>query len=498
MASSGGSHAAGRTECNFCGAYNPQGLNRCDMCGVAMRRGAVQGLSDVVSPPAAPAGPSACPLCSVQRKNSAVRCEFCGYNFVNPGAPPPSAAVRRPWVCGQCTVQNTDQHELCHVCGAPPPAWKCVGCTLMNEAFLETCTTCRTARPSEQGAMQFAAEIPLRILHPEGEPYDDMHAEVLGRLDAVEGLCTQVGSYLSRSTLMLTNDEPAFFTYLTKEIGDEYVQQLLATKGLINFTPRAHVLPLRTVGDGNCLLHAVCMGMWALDDRDRTMRCAMAASLSEPSGAWVAGVRERWWADTQRVLARLPEGFAVVGDPDSEWDHVVRLPSLSVGDLRPDGRPLGIGGISLLAVHVYVLAQIVMRPIVMHGDDSACADAGDSMAGIFLPSTVAPAACARTPLQLAYTPGHFTLLAPVASAASAAAGPPLCALCTSAGVALPLRFEDPAVPRATLLAQYLDLERLPNGGEAAQIAVGMVHEAVVALDDCLAGARMRFETVRVL
>lgn len=403
--------------------------------------------------------------------------------------------------------------------------WTCVACTLKNDSWAEKCRECRTDRPAE-GEVVFKGEIPLRILQGDDLSYEGMRAQVVGHLEPVANLCHQIGGYLSRSTLVLPRDDAGFFAYLTKEIGDEYVLQLLAGKGLINFNPRAEVLPLRTLGDGNCLLHAACMGMWTIDDHDRVLRNAMSVSLASsptppaaaaavvvddspaeavtapaPAAApamssWIANVRARWWADTQRVLASMPEGFAVIGDADVEWAHVVALPSLTVGDLRPDGRALGIGGISLMAVHVYILAQMVLRPIVVFADDAAAADSGDTMAGIYLPSTVDPAACTRAPLQLAYTPGHFTLL--VASAPTTIAGGPVCALCNGTGTPLPLRFEDPAIIRNELLSRYLDLVRLPNGGDAALIPPGILPDAAAVLDTFLAHARERYTAMRAL
>lgn len=116
-----------------------------------------------------------------------------------------------------------------------------------------------------------------------------------------------------------------------------------------------------------------------------SLRAAVAHAMDHP----VAGteLRVRWERENTAANAALPEEFQV-SDNQAEWRAAVDVLLLDASDRRASGRQVGIGGRSLQSIHVYVLAQLLGRPIVVVADDatSAAAEAGDSLGGIYLPS----------------------------------------------------------------------------------------------------------------
>lgn len=55
------------------------------------------------------------------------------------------------------------------------------------------------------------------------------------------------------------------------------------------------LFPMSTVGDGNCLLHAVSLGMWGFHDRMLTLRKALYTTLQHPFAK--KGLKRRWKYD---------------------------------------------------------------------------------------------------------------------------------------------------------------------------------------------------------
>ena len=75
-------------------------------------------------------------------------------------------------------------------------------------------------------------------------------------------------------------------------------------------------------------------------------------------------------------------------------------------------------GHSLEPAHVWILSQVLRRPIICYGvqrSDWMGVTGGGQPAffrGIYLPLMWEPSDCDPSPLTIAYTPGHFTALVP--------------------------------------------------------------------------------------
>lgn len=279
---------------------------------------------------------------------------------------------------------------------------------------------------------------------------------------------------------------------MSKEIGDEFVQSQLQNKGAINFVPSCTLFALRTNGDGNCLMHAACLAMFAIQDANRTLRNALARVMS--GATWILQVQDKWRTYISQNQAALPEEFQVSSDSFyKEWEHAVLLPRLSPEDARPDGHAYGIGGCSLLNIHVYILAQMLHRPIIIYADEESEVDSGESMAGIYLPSLCDSQRCSRQPLLIAYTPGHFTALIPHRARTSHAA------LSSRSGVPLRVRFEDGRIPWQGLAGTFMNLQRNGQGHFVAALWAGagagsmdeVLPESATVIENYLRGAQGR-------
>jgi hypothetical protein len=141
-------------------------------------------------------------------------------------------------------------------------------------------------------------------------------------------------------------------------------------------------------------------------------------------------------------------------------------------------------------VHVFTLANVLRRPLVIYGDEQAAAAA---LSGIFLPLLWPDPSsqCSRQPVAVLYGWSHFSLLCTVAGEGPAT--PPLLPLSTRDGPLQPrfLTAEEEAAaaappsgsydssgggaapdPPLRLLRRYLDAERLFNGTLGVRLSGG--------------------------
>lgn len=247
------------------------------------------------------------------------------------------------------------------------------------------------------------------------------------------------------------------------------------------------LLPLATVGDGNCLLHAASLGMWGFQDRLLTLRKALYDTLT--SHLAKGAIKRRWrfqqweknkeaggllyseqeWEDewqevlriasTQRRLdheqkaateckkggetaptlasiaekenedthdsATAKDAEDVVDPPKAEQDGIVKKDNEDQSESpAPDGskekitEETEIGAFeSLEDIHVFVLAQVLRRPIIIIADQFLYGFGGEPIApipfgGVYLPLECDPSICMKSPLVLAFDSAHFSPLVP--------------------------------------------------------------------------------------
>ncbi|XP_075986427.1 ubiquitin thioesterase trabid-like isoform X2 [Anticarsia gemmatalis] len=190
---------------------------------------------------------------------------------------------------------------------------------------------------------------------------------------------------------------------LFSELLDRDAQQTLeADPPLINWSlelterlgSRLYALWNRSAGD--CLPDAVCQAAYGVFDRHNALRAALAESLQHGARAFYA----RWAAWERGQAARL---HYAPDEPQlrAEWAR------LQAAAARP--------GAALQQLHVWALAHVLRRPLVVYGEDVVSSFRGDALGyarfrGLYLPLLCERDSCLAAPLALAYTRGHFSAL----------------------------------------------------------------------------------------
>ncbi|CAO2614364.1 OTU domain-containing protein 7A [Lemmus lemmus] len=210
-----------------------------------------------------------------------------------------------------------------------------------------------------------------------------------------------------------------FRSFIERDLIEQATMVALEQAGRLNWwstvcTSCKRLLPLATTGDGNCLLHAASLGMWGFHDRDLVLRKALYTMMR--TGAEREALKRRWrWQQTQQNKEE---------EWEREWTELLKLASSEPRThFSKNGSGTG-GGVdnsedpvyeSLEEFHVFVLAHILRRPIVVVADTMLRDSGGEAFApipfgGIYLPLEVPPNRCHCSPLVLAYDQAHFSAL----------------------------------------------------------------------------------------
>ncbi|KAL7980323.1 hypothetical protein Chor_014652 [Crotalus horridus] len=206
-----------------------------------------------------------------------------------------------------------------------------------------------------------------------------------------------------------------FRSFVERDLIEQATMVALEQAGRLNWwstvcTSCKRLLPLATTGDGNCLLHAASLGMWGFHDRDLVLRKALYAMMR--SGAEREALKRRWrWQQTHQ---NKESGLVYTEEEwEREWSELLKLASSEPRTHISKNGGNG-GGVenseepvyeSLEEFHVFVLAHILRRPIVV-----VRAFAPIPFGGIYLPLEVMPNRCHCSPLVLAYDQAHFSAL----------------------------------------------------------------------------------------
>uniref|UniRef100_A0AAR2J927 ubiquitinyl hydrolase 1 n=1 Tax=Pygocentrus nattereri TaxID=42514 RepID=A0AAR2J927_PYGNA len=216
-----------------------------------------------------------------------------------------------------------------------------------------------------------------------------------------------------------------FRSFIERDLIEQSTMVALEQAGRLNWwstmcTSCKKLLPLATTGDGNCLLHAASLGMWGFHDRDLVLRKSLYAMMK--SGAEREALKRRWrWQQTQQ---NKESGLVYTEEEwEREWNELLKLASSEPRThLSKNGN--ASGGVdnsedpvyeSLEEFHVFVLAHVLRRPIVVVADTMLRDSGGEAFApipfgGLYLPLEVPPNRCHCSPLVLAYDQAHFSAL----------------------------------------------------------------------------------------
>ncbi|XP_041985157.1 ubiquitin thioesterase trabid-like [Aricia agestis] len=171
---------------------------------------------------------------------------------------------------------------------------------------------------------------------------------------------------------------------------------------------RLHALWNRSAGD--CLPDAVCQAAYGVSDRANVLRAALADTLAACRPMYA-----RWAAWERAQAARLhysPEEAQL----RAEWAR------LAAAAARP--------GAALSPLHVWALAHVLRRPLIVYGVDVVRSWRGEALGyagfrGVYLPLLWDAECCSHSPLALGYTRGHFSALVPLEDGCEACAYLPL-------------------------------------------------------------------------
>ncbi|XP_048476365.1 OTU domain-containing protein 7B-like isoform X4 [Rhincodon typus] len=235
-----------------------------------------------------------------------------------------------------------------------------------------------------------------------------------------------------------------FRNFIERDLIEQSMLVALEQAGRLNWWANVdascqRLLPLATTGDGNCLLHAASLGMWGFHDRDLMLRKSLYSMMEK--GGEKEALKRRWrWQQTQqnkevnnsqqhasppphRVLRSVSGLVYTEEEWQKEWDELIKLAS-SEPRIHYGTNGSGCGGVdsseepvyeSLEEFHVFVLAHVLRRPIVVVADTMLRDSGGEAFApipfgGIYLPLEVPANKCHRSPLVLAYDQAHFSAL----------------------------------------------------------------------------------------
>ena len=258
----------------------------------------------------------------------------------------------------------------------------------------------------------------------------------------------------------LTDYPSDFQKFVFDRIVAKDTQEMLEKECCLNWCPSVtKLVPLNTIGDGNCLLHAASLAMWGFQDRDLVLRNAVSHAVNvniENNTLY-----QRW--KHNRAIDNREYGIELEPHQwDQEWEVVKQQTSTSA----LSGRNLD----SLDEFHIFVLANVLRRPILMYAAPKVRSHQSNgtlqkiNFHGVYLPLLWAPDSCKKDPLPLAYHLGHFSALVVVESFKQYRHGLLLLALSDYYSQQLPVRFILPVEDPNTLIMDYLHLVQVPSGG----------------------------------
>ncbi|XP_058796097.1 ubiquitin thioesterase trabid isoform X2 [Phymastichus coffea] len=161
---------------------------------------------------------------------------------------------------------------------------------------------------------------------------------------------------------------------------------------------RLHALWNRSAGD--CLLDSVMQATWGVFDRDNALRRTLADTLKQAGEFF----HPRWREYEASQASRMLDFTLEETQWQEDWENL----------LATAAQP----GSALEQLHVFALAHILRRPIIVYGVKYVKSFRGEDIGyarfeGVYLPLLWEPSFCIRSPIALGYTRGHFTALVPI-------------------------------------------------------------------------------------
>ncbi|XP_037030414.1 ubiquitin thioesterase trabid-like [Bradysia coprophila] len=159
---------------------------------------------------------------------------------------------------------------------------------------------------------------------------------------------------------------------------------------------RLMVLWNRSAGD--CLLDSAMQATWGVFDRDNVLRRALSDTLHQCGHSFY-----NRWKEYEMIQAALLHFTLEETQWEEDWSSLLSLAS------QP--------GSSLEQLHIFALAHILRRPIIVYGVKYVKSFRGEDIGyarfeGVYLPLLWEQSFCIKSPIALGYTRGHFSALVP--------------------------------------------------------------------------------------
>ncbi|KAL4232094.1 Ubiquitin thioesterase Zranb1 [Mactra antiquata] len=194
-------------------------------------------------------------------------------------------------------------------------------------------------------------------------------------------------------------------TQLFNEILDTDVDKELTDEFVINWSVelsdnlRSKLYPMWNRSSGDCLLDSVLQATWGILDIDNNLRRALADSLSSAAKSFSPK-----WMEYEMAQANLLNFSLEKEQWDRDWQLLLSLAN------QP--------GASLEQMHIFTLAHILRRPIIVYGVKVVKSFRGETIdfarfEGVYLPLLWERSFCSKIPIALGYTRGHFSALVPM-------------------------------------------------------------------------------------
>jgi len=236
------------------------------------------------------------------------------------------------------------------------------------------------------------------------------------------------------------------------------------------------MLVVNTIGDGSCLLHAVSLSLWGIQDRVGTLRKALGCLLRKQSKLFKEcwKTQEKVWDGMDAALMGLLEPIERSEDQwAADWSDVQDRAEKD--------------GAFLTQIHLFVLAHVIRRALVVFApteeNNSPC-----RFRGVYLPLAWPSQVCEKAPLFLAFQGSHFVSLChhdqveSNGAEARAASGPPRVPL-MAGDEALPVLYSGtPGSQHLKLLQEYLPIVPLEGGGHGVLMDLPALRERATNLN----------------
>ncbi|KAG8444426.1 hypothetical protein GDO86_009563 [Hymenochirus boettgeri] len=201
-----------------------------------------------------------------------------------------------------------------------------------------------------------------------------------------------------------------FREIIQKSLFDISMKLALESQNKLNACSEVKKLvPLKTNGDGNCLLHAASMYMWGVQDTDLALRKTLHDVLTATD---TRNFRFRWQLECVKSTEFIKTGLRYdTRNWDEEWEQLVKMSSTETSEGQN-----GLQYDSLEEIHIFVLANILRRPIIIIADnvirslESGSSFSPLSVSGIYLPLHWPSQECYKYPIVLGYDSQHFAPL----------------------------------------------------------------------------------------